>query len=186
MHAIKGGVTSVQLRDKNISTKSMIKQGLVLKEKLQEQNIPLIINDDVEAAISIGADGIHVGQSDMEVKDVRKEVGSSMLVGLSIENIKQAKLIDRDILDYVGISPLFSTMTKNDHTSPIGFDGLSQIVSLTRLPCVAIGGVKVHHCTEIFSRGAVGVAVISGICGQNDPELAATTYSKQIAKYQRI
>ena len=76
MHAIKGGVTSVQLRDKNISTKSMIKQGLVLKEKLQEQNIPLIINDDVEAAISIGADSVHVGQSDMDVKDVRKEVGS--------------------------------------------------------------------------------------------------------------
>ena len=183
--AVMGGVTCVQLRDKDCTTDELIRYGKHIKEFLDHKNIPLIVNDNLEAAIQIGASGIHVGQSDMKVSDIRDIIGSSMIVGLSCENLEQARLVDSKDVDYVGISPLFTTPTKQNHSTPIGLQGLSDMVELLDLPCVAIGGIKLEHCREIFSRGASGVAVISAICGQPSPKMAARRFRSEIESIER-
>ena len=183
--AVMGGVTCVQLRDKDCTTDELIRYGKHIKEFLDHKNIPLIVNDNLEAAIQIGASGIHVGQSDMKVSDIRDIIGSSMIVGLSCENLEQARLVDSKDVDYIGISPLFITPTKQNHSTPIGMQGLSDMVELLDLPCVAIGGIKVEHCREIFSRGASGVAVISAICGQPSPKIAARRFRSEIESIER-
>lgn len=183
--AVMGGVTCVQLRDKDCTTNELIRYGKHIKEFLDQKNIPLIVNDNLEAAIQIGASGIHVGQSDMKVSDIRAIIGSSMIVGLSCENLEQAKLVDNRDVDYVGVSPLFTTPTKHNHSTPLGMQGLSDMVELLDLPCVAIGGIKVAHCREIFSRGASGVAVISAICGQPSPEMAARRFRNEIKSFEK-
>lgn len=183
--AVMGGVTCVQLRDKDCTTDELIQYGKHIKEFLDHKNIPLIVNDNLEAAIQIGASGIHVGQSDMKVSDIRDIIGSSMIVGLSCENLEQARLVDSKDVDYIGISPLFTTPTKQNHSTPIGLQGLSDMVELLDLPCVAIGGIKVEHCREIFSRGASGVAVISAICGQPSPKMAARRFQSEIKSFEK-
>lgn len=183
--AVMGGVTCVQLRDKDCTTDELIQYGKHIKEFLDHKNIPLIVNDNLEAAIQIGASGIHVGQSDMKVSDIRDIIGSSMIVGLSCENLEQARLVDSKDVDYIGISPLFTTPTKQNHSTPIGMQGLSDMVELLDLPCVAIGGIKLEHCREIFSRGACGVAVISAICGQPSPEMAARRFQSEIKSFEK-
>ena len=183
--AVMGGVTCVQLRDKDCTTDELIRYGKHIKEFLDHKNIPLIVNDNLEAAIQIGASGIHVGQSDMKVSDIRDIIGSSMIVGLSCENLEQARLVDSKDVDYIGISPLFTTPTKQNHSTPIGLQGLSDMVELLDLPCVAIGGIKLEHCREIFSRGACGVAVISAICGQPSPEMAARRFQSEIKSFEK-
>ena len=183
--AVMGGVTCVQLRDKDCTTDELIRYGKHIKEFLDHKNIPLIVNDNLEAAIQIGASGIHVGQSDMKVSDIRDIIGSSMIVGLSCENLEQARLVDSKDVDYIGISPLFTTPTKQNHSTPIGLQGLSDMVELLDLPCVAIGGIKLEHCREIFSRGASGVAVISAICGQPSPKIAARRFRSEIESIER-
>ena len=167
--AIKGGITMVQLRDKEASTKERVEIGRALKKILKDSEIPLIINDDIEAAVAIDADGIHVGQSDENPIAIRSKIGREKIVGLSCETIKDARDADPALVDYIGISPVFPTKTKSDFNAYIGLDGISDIVNATSIPSVAIGGLKKEHCGEIFIRGCKGMAVISAICGKKDP-----------------
>ena len=167
--AIKGGITMIQMRDKEASTKERIEIGRELKKILKHTEIPLIVNDDIEAAVAIGADGIHVGQSDERTIEVRNKIGKEKIVGLSCETTQDARDADPALVDYIGISPVFPTKTKLDFNSHIGLDGVSDIVNATSLPSVAIGGLKREHCSEIFIRGCKGMAVVSAICGKEDP-----------------
>ena len=167
--AIKGGITMIQMRDKEASTKERIEIGRELKKILKHTEIPLIVNDDIEAAVAIGADGIHVGQSDERTIEVRNKIGKEKIVGLSCETTQDARDADPALVDYIGISPVFPTKTKLDFNSHIGLDGISDIVNATSLPSVAIGGLKREHCSEIFIRGCKGMAVVSAICGKEDP-----------------
>ena len=176
--AVSGGVSVVQLRDKHASTAQMIEHARALQPILAPRNIPLIINDDVEAAIACNADGVHVGQDDLDVVLVRQQVGPDKIVGLSVETEEAALIVDPRIVDYVGISPIFATQTKDNHKPPVGFDGLANIVASSSVPSVAIGGLKADHCKRVFAAGAVGVAVVSAICGRNDP-LQATLIMRQ-------
>ena len=147
--AIKGGITMVQLRDKEASTKERIEIGRELKKILKNSEVPLIINDDVEAAVAIDADGVHVGQSDEKTIEIRSKIGKEKIVGLSCETIKDAKDADPALVDYIGISPVFPTKTKSHFDAYIGLDGMSDILNATSLPAVAIGGLKKEHCREI-------------------------------------
>ncbi len=180
--AAEGGATMVQLRDKQASTAQMIETGQALKAVLTSFGIPLIINDDVEAAIAIGAEGVHVGQSDMEAAVTRKRVGQAMILGVSVETEELARQVDPSIVDYVGIGPVFATPTKPDHKQPIGFGGLARIVAAASVPAVAIGGLKAEHAGKALSAGAKGIAVVSAICGQQDPKQAARTIAEEIKK----
>ena len=180
--AVQGGVTVVQLRDKTATTSALVKMGRDLAAGLADTGVPLIVNDNVEAAIAIGADGLHVGQGDMKVEEARLLIGPDMLLGLSCETVEDAKTTDPAIVDYIGVSPVFTTPTKIDHSLAVGIGGLRAIAAATPVPKVAIGGLKSRHFEAIFENGADGVAVVSAICGQPDVEAAAAALSTKIAQ----
>lgn len=178
--AVAGGATVVQLRHKQAGTARMIDTGRALKAALAGTGAALIVNDDVEAAIAIGADGLHIGQGDMAVEDARARIGAAMVLGLSVETPALAAAVDPALVDYIGAGPVFATPSKLDHKSPVGFGGLAAQVAASPVPAVAIGGLKADHVARAFRVGAQGVAVISAICGQPDPEAAARGLRRQI------
>ncbi|MBO6770228.1 MAG: thiamine phosphate synthase [Pseudomonadota bacterium] len=178
--AIAGGATIVQLRDKRAGTEGLIRIGRELMDAMRGTGVPLIVNDDIDAAIAIGADGLHVGQDDLPTKTARDRLGPDKIIGLSIEDETVARKVDRSIVDYVGIGPVFATPTKPDHKPAIGFDGLANLVRIAGLPSVAIGGLKRDHVDPVFEAGANGIAVVSAICGQPDPEGATRKISDAI------
>jgi thiamine-phosphate pyrophosphorylase len=180
--AVQGGVTAVQLRDKTATTSALVKMGRDIATGLADTGVPLIVNDNVEAAIAIGADGLHVGQGDMKVDEARRLIGPDMLLGLSCETVEDARMTDPAVVDYIGVSPVFATPTKTDHSLAVGIEGLRAIAAATPVPAVAIGGLKSHHFEAIFENGADGVAVVSAICGQPDAEAAASALSTKIAQ----
>ncbi|MBY5774039.1 thiamine phosphate synthase [Rhizobium leguminosarum] len=180
--AIAGGATMVQLRDKHAGTIRMIETGRALKQALDGTGALLIVNDDVEAAIAIGADGLHIGQEDMDAMRARAMIGPEMILGLSIESEALAGAVDPDLVDYTGVGPVFATPTKADHKQPIGFDGLAMLVKASPVPSVAIGGLKADHVAQVFAAGAQGLAVVSAICGTPDPEAATRRIAAEIRK----
>ncbi|MBY3095466.1 thiamine phosphate synthase [Rhizobium laguerreae] len=180
--AVAGGATMVQLRDKHAGTIRMIQTGRALKQALDGTGALLIVNDDVEAAIAIGADGLHIGQEDMDAMRARAMVGPEMILGLSVESEALANAVDPDLVDYTGVGPVFATPTKADHKQPIGFDGLARLVKASPVPSVAIGGLKADHVAQVFAAGAMGLAVVSAICGTPDPEAATRRIAAEIRK----
>lgn len=178
---VRGGVTMVQLRDKDATTADRITAGRALAEALAGTGVPLIINDDVAAARAIGADGVHVGQDDMDVAEARRVIGPDRVLGLSVETEALARAVDPALVDYAGAGPVFSTDTKPGHKPATGFDGLARIVAACPVPAVAIGGLKPGHAARTLASGAAGLAVVSAICGQPDPEAAARALAREIA-----
>jgi thiamine-phosphate pyrophosphorylase len=183
--AVAGGATIVQLRDKHASTAAMIDTGLALKRALAGSKARLIVNDDVEAAIAIGADGLHIGQEDLDADTARRMIGPEMILGLSVETEALASVINAEIVDYVGVGPVFATSTKPDHKQPIGFDGLARIIRLCPVPVVAIGGLKAEHTADVLSARADGLAVVSAICGKADPIAATALIAEAIKEARR-
>ncbi|NKK77348.1 thiamine phosphate synthase [Rhizobium leguminosarum] len=180
--AVAGGATMVQLRNKHAGTIRMIETGRALKQALDGTGALLIVNDDVEAAIAIGADGLHIGQEDMDAMRARAMIGPEMILGLSVESEALANAVDPDLVDYTGVGPVFATPTKTDHKQPIGFDGLARLVKASPVPSVAIGGLKADHVAEVFAAGASGLAVVSAICGTPDPEAATRRIAAEVRK----
>jgi thiamine-phosphate pyrophosphorylase len=172
--AIEGGVSLVQLREPDAKTGRLVEQARALVALLRPAGIPLIINDRVDVALAVGADGVHVGQLDMAIPDVRALVGTEMIVGLSVGTLAQLERSEPVLsaVDYLGVGPIFATHTKPDPAAPIGAQGLAAIVGRTALPVVAIGGLKRGNSAEAIRAGAKGVAVVSEICSAEDPALA--------------
>lgn len=183
--AVAGGASVVQLRDKHADTPLMIETGRALKAALSGTGALLIVNDDVEAAVAIGADGLHIGQEDMDAPTARARIGDDMILGLSVETEALAAGVDPAIVDYAGIGPVFATSTKADHKEPTGFAGLARLVRICPVPAVAIGGLKAAHVGDVFAAGADGLAVVSAICGTRDPEAAAREIAENIRKVHR-
>ncbi|NEH54476.1 thiamine phosphate synthase [Rhizobium leguminosarum] len=180
--AVAGGATMVQLRDKHAGTIRMIETGRALKQALDGTGALLIVNDDVEAAIAIGANGLHIGQEDMDAMRARTMIGPELILGLSVESEALANAVDPGLVDYTGVGPVFATPTKADHKQPIGFDGLARLVKASPVPSVAIGGLKADHVAQVFAAGASGLAVVSAICGTPDPEAATRRIAAEIRK----
>jgi thiamine-phosphate pyrophosphorylase len=183
--AVAGGVTMVQLRDKRASTAEMIGTGRALQEVLAGTGVPLIVNDDVEAAIALGADGLHVGQDDCGARAARERIGPDMILGVSVETEALAAAIDPAVVDYAGAGPVFATATKPDHKQPVGLDGLARLVAASPVPTVAISGLKAEHAGAVLAGGADGLAVVSAICGRPDPRRAAEEIAEAIAVARR-
>ena len=166
--ALKGGVTVVQLREKKSSTKDFLKKAFRLKSLLLKYNVPLIINDRIDIALACDADGIHIGQSDMPYIYARKLLGPNKIIGLSIESFEEAQQAEEFDLDYIAISPVFSTPTKENTKIEFGIEGIKRISSLSRHKTVAIGGINLDNVSEIITAGADGISVISAIlCDEN-------------------
>ena len=174
--AVAGGVTMVQLRDKEARTASLVDMARALKAALAGSGVPLVINDDIDAALISEADGCHVGQGDVDVAEARQRLGPDRFLGLSCETETHVKAVDTDAVDYLGIGTVFATDTKPDHTPPIELVGLKALCSLSALPTVAIGGLKARHTRSVLQAGADGLAVSSAICGVPDPAAAAREF----------
>ena len=179
--AVRGGVTAVQLREKQATTREYVSTARRLKALLAPFGVPLIINDRVDVALAAGADGVHVGQSDMDYKDVRRIAGPDFLVGLSVENLQQAKAAEDLDADYLGVSPIFSTPTKTDTAEAWGLERLAALRARSRHVLVAIGGINSSNAREVIRAGADGIAVVSAICAAPDPEAAARELRRLIS-----
>ncbi|WFM71176.1 thiamine phosphate synthase [Halomonas sp. CKK8] len=179
MAAVRGGVTVVQLRDKHASDAELVDQARRLKAALSGSGVPLIINDRLEVALAAGADGLHIGQDDGDVARARAALGPEAILGLSVQTHDQLARLDPKALDYLGLGPVFATPSKQDHATPLGFEGLAALVAASPLPSVAIGGLKAEHVASTRQAGAEGLAVISAICGTPDPEAAASAFASQ-------
>jgi thiamine-phosphate pyrophosphorylase len=178
--AVAGGVSVVQLREKDISTREFVELGQILLKILKPQNIPLIINDRLDVTLAIGADGLHIGQSDMHYCDARNILGEKFLLGLSVENSEQVQEALHWNLSYMALSPLFSTSTKTDTSPPWGLEGLKEMRPRIHCPLVVIGGIHPHNSKEILAAGADGLAVVSAICSAPSPKEASAKFRKII------
>ena len=171
--AVKGGVTMVQLREKDADTRDFVALGLRLKELLTPLGVPLIINDRIDVALAVDADGVHIGQSDMPYEIARRLLGPGKIIGLSVENIDEVIRANALDVDYIAVSPVYGTPTKTDTAEPFGLEGLRRAVELTRHPVVAIGGMNERTAADVFAAGADGIAVVSAICSAPDPAAAS-------------
>lgn len=179
--AIRGGVTAVQLREKQCGTREFVALARALKAVTAPCGVPLIVNDRVDVALAAGADGVHVGQSDMDCRDVRRLLGPDAIVGLSVETMEQAEQTAASDVDYLGISPIFATPTKTDTAAEWGLDGLAALRRASRQVLVAIGGIHASNAAKVIAAGADGIAVVSAICAAPDPEAAARDLRRAIA-----
>ena len=171
--AVRGGVTVVQLREKECSTRTFIQLAEQLLPHLRTAGVPLLIDDRVDVALAVGADGVHVGQSDMPAAQARKLLGPERFLGLSLEYKDQFYASDITLVDYVAASPVFATPTKTDTAPPWGLEGLRALCHVSPKPVVAIGGINVSNATAVRQAGAAGLAVVSALCAAPDPEAAA-------------
>ena len=178
--AIKGGVTMVQLREKDCSMWEFISIAISLKQLLKPTRIPLIINDNVDVALAVDADGLHIGQGDTPYREARRLMGPNAIIGISVENDQQALEANQWDLDYIGISPVFLTSTKTDTAAALGLEGIARIKTLCRHPAVAIGGINLQNIGKIIAAGADGVAVVSAICSAVDPRAAARQLHQEV------
>jgi thiamine-phosphate pyrophosphorylase len=183
--AVRGGVTCVQVREKTGSTRELIEAARKVKTFLNSCGVPLIINDRVDVALAVGADGVHLGQSDMPLDVARSLVGDSMVIGISAESIWDAVEAQRGGADYLGVSPIFPTPTKTDTAAPLGLAGLQAIRRAVKTPLVAIGGVNRGNAAEAIRNGADGIAVVSAIVAAEDPEQAARAIRREIDAARR-
>ena len=166
--ALKGGVTLVQLREKELSEPEFEAEGRSLLELCHRYRVPLIINDNVELAERIGADGVHVGQSDMELTRAREILGTDKIIGVTAKTIEQAQAAEKAGADYIGVGAVFGTSTKKNARN-LSLEKLQEISSSVSIPVVAIGGINASNLMELAGSGVDGVAVVSAIFAAKDP-----------------
>lgn len=167
--AIKGGITCVQLREKELDQEAFLAEAMEMKALCSHYGVPLIINDNVEIAIKCNADGIHVGQKDMETGSVRSLVGDNMVIGVSTQTVEQALAAEKAGADYLGVGAVFSTTTKLD-ANTVSHETLKEICKAVSIPVVAIGGISKSNILELSGTGVDGVALVSAIFGAQDVE----------------
>lgn len=183
--AIKGGATLIQLREKELSYTAFLEQAIQLKKVTDKYHIPLIINDNVDVAKVVNAEGVHVGQKDMEAGAVRQKLGENKIIGVSVQTVEQALLAQKQGADYLGVGAVFSTSTKLD-ASEVSFETLQKICDAVSIPVVAIGGINAQNIMQLKNSGIDGVAVVSAIFAQKDIIQATkelTNLAKQIVSY---
>ena len=167
--ALKGGVTCVQLREKDLSEEDFLEEALAIRALCHDYGVPFLINDNVELAIRCGADGVHVGQKDMEAGHVRSLVGDEMIIGVSAQTVEQAVRAQEAGADYLGVGAVFSTSTKAD-AMDVSYETLRKICESVSIPVVAIGGINRNNIMELSGSGICGVALVSAIFASKDIE----------------
>lgn len=180
--AVRGGVTMVQLREKDGDTREFVELAARLKTALSPLGVPLIINDRIDVALAMDADGVHIGQSDMPYDIARKLLGPDKIIGLSVENMDDIRVANALDVDYVGISPVYSTSTKTDTAAPFGLDGLREAVKLSVHPTVAIGGMNARTAADVMDCGTDGIAVVSAIVSADSPYDASVNLKSIVTK----
>lgn len=169
--ALKGGATFIQLREKNLDADSFLKEAVEIKELCAHYHVPFVINDNVEIAKKIDADGVHVGQYDMEAANARAILGPDKIIGVSAQTVEQAVLAEKNGADYLGVGAVFHTGTKKDANS-ISHETVKQICETVHIPVIAIGGISQDNVMELQGTGICGIAVVSAIFAEKDITLA--------------
>lgn len=170
--ALKGGATFVQLREKNLERKSFYREAVSIGKLCREYGVPFVIDDDVELALESGADGVHIGQSDMALRDAREQLGPEKIIGVSARTLEEALEAERNGADYLGVGAVFSTSTKLDAVD-VSLETLREICGSVSIPVVAIGGIKADNLPLLSGTGIAGVAVVSAIFAASDIRKAA-------------
>lgn len=165
--ALKGGITCLQLREKDLDDDSFYKEAMIIKDMCKDYNVSFIINDNVRVAVESGADGIHIGQDDMDLKEVRKLVAKNMIIGVSAQTVDQAKAAEKNGADYLGVGAVYPTGSKDD-ADVIKREILEEICKSVNIPVVAIGGITEENILELKGAGVDGVSIISDIFGAED------------------
>lgn len=168
---LKGGATFVQLREKTLDEENFLKEAIEIQELCRRYQIPFVVNDNVEIALAMNADGVHVGQSDMEAGDVRSKLGEDKIIGVSAQTVEQALLAEARGADYLGVGAVFPTGSKDD-ADDVSHETLKAICEAVSIPVIAIGGIGAHNVKELSGTGICGIAVISAIFAQPDIESA--------------
>ncbi len=171
--AVEGGVTMVQLREKECSTLEFYNLALRMKACLKPYKVPLIINDRLDIALACDAEGLHIGQNDMPYQIARQLLGQNKIIGLSVENTQDVVDANSLDIDYIGISPVFNTMTKTDTAPALGLDGVKELTRISKHPSVGIGGINLSNSRDVILSGANGVSVVSAIMSSVDPKQSA-------------
>eukprot|EP00741_Cyanophora_paradoxa_P007846 tig00001221_g7591.t1 len=190
--ALRGGAGIVQYREKNKSTREMINEAMQLRALTREFESLLIINDRLDVAMAVDADGVHVGQDDMPAMLARKLLPEGKIVGVSVKTLAEARRAQEDGADYVGVGPVYATATKSDSGAPVGVERIDQICQEIDLPVIAIGGINANNAEPAIAAGAAGVAVISAIVNEEaDPrqraaEIRRVVEEAEYASTQRI
>ncbi|OJV90978.1 MAG: thiamine-phosphate diphosphorylase [Bacteroidia bacterium 44-10] len=172
--AVKGGVTMVQLREKNCSSKEFYQKAISIKACLKPYKIPLIINDRLDIALACDAEGLHIGQSDLPYKVARRILGKNKIIGLSVEKIQDVGEANEWDIDYISIFPVFNDPPKTDTPKGLGLPRFREIAHISEHPIVGSGGTNIYNAKEVIKAGADGIAVVSAIMSAADPRLAAS------------
>lgn len=178
--SVRGGAACVQIREKNLSTRAFIEEALRIKEILAPFGVPLIINDRVDVALAVRAEGVHVGQDDMPYETARRLMGPGALIGLSVETWEDVERSEGLDVDYLGVSPVFETPTKTDTKGSWGIEGIEKIRAFSRHSLVAIGGMNPSNAGAAVRAGADAVAVVSAVCAAPDPMQVSRDLSRII------
>ena len=169
--ALKGGATFIQLREKELDEEHFLEEAKEIKELCRRYQVPFVINDNVEIAMAVDADGVHVGQSDMEAGDVRAKLGPDKMIGVSAQTVEQAVMAEQNGADYLGVGAVFPTGSKADALE-VSHDTLKAICKAVKIPVIAIGGISKENILELSGSGICGIAVISAIFAKDDIEEA--------------
>lgn len=183
VQAIAGGVKIVQIRDKVCSAQKLIAAARKIHPLLKIRGIPLIINDRVDIAYALKADGVHLGQSDLKVAEARAILGRKAMIGLSVETVSQALEAAHEDISYLAASPVFQTNTKTDCSEPWGLDGLRDLCSISKHPVIAIGGIDLTNVEAVVSCGVAGVALVSAVFDAPCPETAARDITNKLNRF---
>lgn len=178
--AVAGGAACVQLREKQVTTRAFVDLARRLRPPLAARGVPLLINDRVDVALAVGADGVHLGQQDLDPATARRLLGGDAVIGLSVETDDDVAAAEDLDVDYLGVSPIFETPTKTDTIGAWGLDGLARVRDRSRHPLVAIGGLNATNAAAAAAAGADAVAVVSAVCGAADPRSAAAELVAQL------
>ena len=179
--ALKGGATFIQLREKELDEEHFLEEAIALKELCHKYHVPFVINDNVKIAKEMDADGVHVGQSDMEAGDVRAKLGPDKIIGVSAQTVEQAVLAEKRGADYLGVGAVFPTNSKDDATD-VSYETLKAICQAVSIPVIAIGGITKDNVEELSGSGICGIAVISAIYGQKNIKDATANLKMAVQK----
>ena len=179
--ALKGGVTIVQLREKNLDETSFVREAVEIKELCHRYHVPLIINDNVDVALKSGADGVHVGIEDAPVAEIRRRVGSDLIIGATAKTVEQAQKAEADSADYLGVGAVFPSPTKKNAIR-ITAAQLMEICTSVSIPAVAIGGISLENISEIAGGGMSGIAAVSAIFAADDIKSSTEKLKKKASE----
>ena len=186
LQAIEGGVCTVQLREKDLNTGDLYNLAKDVREITKKKDVNLIINDRVDIAIAVDADGVHLGWQSMGIDIVRRLIGQNKLIGLSAHSLKDAERAEENGADYISISPIFNTLYKDFFINPLGVDEIGKIKDHINIPVIALGGINENNVDEVLKNDADGIAVISSILLSKNPRQSAANLYREIKKYKYL